>query len=87
MAIKKQRKQSSEDSVDQLLKYFIKKMSYPDDGTRDNKKLLNINNTKQKFQESTLLQEFMSSRKMPQGASSTRVERKSRRNVCDVRQF
>ena len=37
MAIKKQRKQSSEDSVDQLLKYFIKKMSYPDDGTRDNK--------------------------------------------------
>ena len=38
MAIKKQRKQFSEDSVDQLLKYCIKKMSYPDDGTRDNKK-------------------------------------------------
>ena len=38
MAIKKQRKQSSDDSVDQLLKYFLKnKMSYPDDGTRDNK--------------------------------------------------
>ena len=37
MAIKKQRKQFLQDSVDQLLKYFLKKMSYPDDGTRDNK--------------------------------------------------
>ena len=33
----KTKKKSSEDSVDQLLKYFIKKMSYADDGTRDNK--------------------------------------------------
>ena len=37
MAIEKQRKQFLQDSVDQLLKYFLKKMSYPDDGTRDNK--------------------------------------------------
>ena len=33
----KQRKKYSEDSVEQLLKYFLKKMSYADDGTRDNK--------------------------------------------------
>ena len=40
------------------------------------KQLPNINNTKQKFQERTLLEEFLPSRKRPQGASSTRVELK-----------
>ena len=41
------------------------------------KQLPNINNTKQKSQERTLLdEEFLPSRKRPQGASSTRVERK-----------
>ena len=77
MAIKKQRKQFSEDSVDQLLKYFLKKgCLIPMTVHVIIKQLPNINNTKQKFQERTLLEEFMSFRKMPQGASSTRVERK-----------